>query len=141
VNASDPSENRAVNMPADEELRQLLHSLPDVAERTAATATLPTTAQVHALHKFIQERNEDEWKGALADYNLSDTWVESVRRLSNSTRLAVAGTTAYLIACLVQEQHAQAAHAWDYLTGCGEQWQEHPDWKAEWANPARAALR
>lgn len=105
------------------------------------STSLPTADQAQALHKFIQDRTEEEWQRARADDDLPLTALEGIRRLANSNKLAVGGTTAYLLACLAQRQYDQATRLWDYLTSCGEEWQDHPDWKREWANPARAALR
>ncbi|MER5556368.1 hypothetical protein ABT001_32725 [Streptomyces sp. NPDC002793] len=103
--------------------------------------TLPTADDVQELHQFIQDRNEEEWQHARAAEDLPDAHFDSIRRLSNSNKLALAGTTAYLLATLSQGQTEQAARVWDYLTSCGEQWQEHPNWNNTWANPARSALR
>lgn len=103
--------------------------------------TLPTAEDAQALHKFIQDRNEDEWQQALADDDLSEARLDSIRRLSNTTKLALAGTAAYLLATLTQGQNEQAGRLWDHLTSCGEEWQDHPDWRPTWANPARAALK
>ncbi|MFI5814871.1 hypothetical protein ACIA7S_28430 [Streptomyces sp. NPDC051643] len=108
------------------------------------STTKPTAEQVLELHQFIQDRTEEEWQTALADENLSDSFLEAIRRLSNSNKQALSGTTAYLISEIREwgGGSAQATRLWDSLTTCGEQWQEHPDWRAtEWENPARAALR
>lgn len=103
-------------------------------------AALPTADQARALHQFIQDRNEEEWQQALAAEDLPEAHFETVRRLTNSHRLALAGTVAYLLAALGEGQNGQAAALWDNLTACGEQWQDHPQWRPAWRNPARAAL-
>ncbi|WP_329028300.1 hypothetical protein [Streptomyces sp. NBC_00690] len=105
------------------------------------TTALPTTDDVQALHQFIQDRTEEEWKHASAAEDLPDSHFDTIRRLSNSNKLALTGTTAYLLDTLKRGDNEQAARVWDYLTSCGEQWQEHSAWKTAWANPARAALR
>ncbi|WP_331733911.1 hypothetical protein OG345_40755 (plasmid) [Streptomyces sp. NBC_01220] len=105
------------------------------------SVTVPSADQAQALYNFALDRSREEWEQALADDGLAEKHLDSVRRLANSNKTALAGTTAYLLACLSQGENAQAARLWDVLTDCGEQWQEHPGWKAEWANPARAALR
>ncbi|HEY5834963.1 hypothetical protein [Streptomyces sp.] len=102
--------------------------------------TVPTKADIQALHDFLQARNEDEWQAALADPDISERQHEAVRRLTNSHKITLASTTTYLLVCLDNSQTEQAATLWNFFTNCGEQWEEHPDWRPAWANPARAAL-
>jgi hypothetical protein len=94
-------------------------------------ATLPTADDVQALHQFIQDRNEDEWQHASAAADLPEAHFDSIRRLSHSNKLALTGTAGYLLAALAQGQNEQTARLWDYLTSCGEQWQDHPSWRSE----------
>lgn len=101
---------------------------------------VPTADQAQALHEFIQERTEDEWEQGRTDHALSIDSYEAIRRLANSSKLAVGGTTAYLLACIAEGDHDQAARLWDFLTAIGEEWNDHRDWKAEWVNVARAEL-
>ncbi|MEU2426880.1 hypothetical protein ABZ619_38710 [Streptomyces sp. NPDC007851] len=105
--------------------------------------TTPTAERVQALHRFIQDRNEEAWQRALSADDLSADHLDAFRRVNNSNKLALAGTTAYLLHELSRwgEASPQALRLWDHLTQCGEEWQDHPGWKPEWANPARAALR
>ncbi|MFI8790394.1 hypothetical protein [Streptomyces sp. NPDC055105] len=105
------------------------------------STTVPTADDVQALHQFIQDRNDEEWKHASAADDLPEAHFDTIRRLHNSNKLALAGTTAYLLDTLRRGENEQASRVWDYLTSCGEQWQEHPDWKSAWSNPSRAALR
>lgn len=102
--------------------------------------TVPNADDVQALHSFIQARNEEEWEAIRSDPASSDEAVERFRRVSNSNKLALAGSTAYLLHLLKDQQLAQAERVWETLTTCGEQWQDHPDWNAAWTNPARARL-
>jgi hypothetical protein len=106
------------------------------------TTTVPSAEQVMELHQFVQDRNEEEFRHAIAAPPdvFTDTAAETVRRLSNCTKLSVAATAAYLLACLNQHQNEQAARLWDTLTTCGEQWQDHTRWKPQWGNHARATL-
>lgn len=101
---------------------------------------VPTAEEAQALHQFIQDRNEDDWQQTLADDTLSAERLDSVRRLSNTAKLSLAGTAAYLLVTLTQGQTEQAARLWDNLTACGEEWQDHVEWRPSWANPARASL-
>lgn len=105
------------------------------------STSIPTVDQAEALHAFVQDRNNDEWQRALTDTDLSEDQYEATRRLTNSNRLALAVTAAYLLNVLDQGDREQAILLWDHLTTCGEQWETHENWRAEWANPARAALR
>lgn len=100
--------------------------------------TVPTAEEAQELHTFLQHRNDEEWARSLDDLDLSEEATERIRRVSNSNKLALAGTTAYLLDLLKRQEIAQAGRVWDYLTGCGEQWHDHPRWKPEWANAAQA---
>ena len=102
--------------------------------------TVPTVDQAKYLHQFIQDRNEDEWRQAMADDGLSEARLDTVRRLSNCTKLAVASNAAALLIALRDGARGPIETYWQNLTSCGEQWQEHPDWNHDWANPARMAL-
>jgi hypothetical protein len=104
------------------------------------TAAVPTADQAMELASFIHARNEKTFKRAGTDDDVSDSAHETIRRLSNCTKLGVVGTLGYLLSCLKEHNTKQAALLWDLLTTCGEQWQEHPGWKAEWGNHARATL-
>lgn len=101
--------------------------------------TVPTKADVEALHTFLQDRNEEEWQTVLQGPETPPHF-ETVRRLSNSHKLVIACTASALLHALDHGTHKQAAALWECFTSCGEQWQEHPAWNADWANPARAAL-
>lgn len=105
--------------------------------------TLPTVEQVEALHSFTEARSEEAWQNGRDADGLPEAHLDVLRRLCNSNRNALAGMTAYLLACLAQGQRLadEAARIWGFLTECGEEWIDHPDWKPEWTNPARARLR
>lgn len=62
-------------------------------------------------------------------------------RISNSNKLGITGTAAYLVDLLKQGDVEQAALAWDHMTAAGEEWKEHPDFLSAWENVQRAKIR
>lgn len=102
--------------------------------------TTPTTEQAQALYRFIQARNEEAWQNALAADDLPEAHFEAIRRIANSHKVAIIGTTSALLVSIDRDEPRQAATLWNRLTSCGQEWQDHPDWRPEWANPERAAL-
>ncbi|RPE39715.1 hypothetical protein EDD90_2732 [Streptomyces sp. Ag109_O5-1] len=106
--------------------------------------TLPTPADVQALYDFIIERVEEEWAAINGDEPLHEDHFEAAQRfyrISNSNKLALAGTAAYLHTLLKTGDTEQATLAWNYLTQAGEQWRDHPDHLADWENPQMAQVR
>ncbi|MEV0641495.1 hypothetical protein AB0I77_42545 [Streptomyces sp. NPDC050619] len=98
--------------------------------------TVPTADDVQALYAFILERADEEHAATM-----DGDAIARFCRISNSNKLAVTGTTAYVLDLLKQGDIEQAALAWDHLTAAGEEWREHPDYLARWETPKRAEIR
>lgn len=126
----------------------------------AIPIVVPARPTVEALHRFLQDRGEEQWQQALTDENLPEERLDAVRRLNNSHRTCLAATAAAALHALgqidattelmhpqkqgrgaaLQYRLEEAAMLWHALTSSGEQWNDHPAWNPAWRNPSRAAL-
>jgi hypothetical protein len=108
------------------------------------TITLPTADDAQALHAFILQRADEE-HAAIIEAIGNDTIHPDVAtrfyRISNSNKLAITGTAAYVVDLLGRGENEQAALAWDHLTAAGEEWRDHPDYLPRWENAQRARIR
>jgi hypothetical protein len=103
---------------------------------------VPTADDVQALYAFLLERANEEHAAATADDTTMDSnAIERFCRISNSNKLGITATTAYVLDLLKQDDLEQAALAWDHLTAAGEEWRAHPDYLARWENVQRAEIR
>ncbi|WP_327749720.1 hypothetical protein [Streptomyces europaeiscabiei] len=104
--------------------------------------TEPTADDAQALYAFIMERANEEWEATIGDEIMDPDAVARFCRTSNSNKLGVTGTTAYIVDLLRRGDNVeQSALARDHLTAAGEEWREHPYYLARWENPQRAEIR
>lgn len=106
------------------------------------SVTVPTADDAQALYAFIMARANEDWESTIGDEALAPDAVARFCRISNSNKLGVTGTTAYIVDLLRRgDDVEQAALAWDHLTAAGEEWREHPDYLPRWENAQRAEIR
>lgn len=104
------------------------------------SVTVPTADDAQALYAFIMERANEEWEATIGDETMAPDAVARFCRISNSNKLGVTGTTAYIVDLLRQGDVEQAALAWVHLTAAGEEWRDHPDYLTRWENPQQAEI-
>ncbi|WUD72112.1 hypothetical protein OG937_10640 [Streptomyces sp. NBC_00510] len=111
--------------------------------------TMPTADDVQSLHAFIMDRANEDWaaaqehRAATAEESAAeDEALARFNRISNSHKLAITCTAAYVLDLLNNEgDDEQTELAWDHMTQAGEQWKDHPGFLPAWQNAKMAQIR